>query len=301
MPESLRTDDARFSSLPDWPYRPHYVDDMAGYEGLRMHHVDEGPSQAPVFLCLHGQPTWSYLYRRMIPAFLESGGRVVAPDFFGFGRSDKPVDENVYTWDFHRNSLLGFVDRLDLNDITLVVQDWGGILGLTLPVDMPERISRLLVMNTGFGIGVVPSDGWVGWRDFVARTPNLDIARLMKRACEHLTDAEADAYSAPFPGPDYMAGVRRFPQLVPVSPDMDGVKVSRQAAEWWSTGFAGQSFMAIGEADPVLAEVMPQVHAAIRGCPEPLRLPEAGHFVQEWGEQIATAALKEWGDDHQAI
>lgn len=297
MPESLRTDDDRFSSLPDWPYQPRYVDSLPGFEGLRMHYIDEGPADGRLFLCLHGQPTWSYLYRRMIPVFADSGGRVVAPDFFGFGRSDKPVDDDVYTWDFHRNSLLRFVESLGLVDITLVVQDWGGILGLTLPVDMPDRVSRLLVMNTGFGIGEIPSEGWVEWRDFVARTPDLDIARLMKRACTHLTDAEAEAYAAPFPGPEYKAGVRRFPKIVPTSPDMDGVEVSLRALDWWSNSFDGQSFMAIGEADPVLGTVMPRVHAAIRGCPEPMRLPEAGHFVQEWGGQIATAALKEWGND----
>lgn len=262
-----------------------------------MHYVDDGPAEAPVFLCLHGQPTWSYLYRRMIPVFLESGGRVVAPDFFGFGRSDKPVSDDLYTWNFHRDSLLRIVERLGLTEVTLVVQDWGGLLGLTLPVDMPERISRLLVMNTAFGIGVEPTEGFIAWRDYVANTPDLDVAGLIARACEHLTDAEAAAYSAPFPGPEYKAGVRRFPAIVPTSLDMDGVDVSRRAVEWWSSEFDGKSFMAIGEADPVLASVMPMVHSVIKDCPEPLRLPEAGHFVQEWGEEIAKAALRQWASD----
>jgi haloalkane dehalogenase len=292
--EAVRTPDDSFASLPDWPYEPHYVDDLPGYEGLRMHYVDEGPSDAPVFLCLHGEPTWAYLYRRMIPVFLESGARVVAPDFFGFGRSDKPVEDDAYTWDFHRDALLGLVERLDLTDITLVVQDWGGLLGLTLPVDMPERISGLLIMNTAFATGAEPTDGFIAWRDYVANTPDLDVGRLMKRSCEHLTDEEALAYSAPFPGPEHKAGVRTFPGLVPTSPEMDGVATSKSAVHWWSTEFDGRSFMAIGETDPVLASVMPRVHAAIRGCPEPLRLPEAGHFVQEWGEQVAREALAYW-------
>lgn len=293
--ETVRTPDERFSSLPDWPYEPHYVDDLPGYEGLRMHYVDEGPRDAPVFLCLHGEPTWAYLYRKMIPAFLEAGSRVVAPDFFGFGRSDKPVADDAYTWVFHRNALLRLIERLDLTDVTLVVQDWGGVLGLTIPVDMPERVSRLLIMNTAFATGAEPTEGFVAWRDYVARTPDLDVTGLMKRMCDDLTDEEAAAYGAPFPSPEFKAGVRTFPALVPTSPDMDGVTVSREAVEWWSTEFDGQSFMAIGEADPVLGSVMPIMHRIIRGCPEPMRLPSVGHFVQEQdGEQVARAALTSW-------
>ena len=291
--EALRTDDSRFESIPDWPYRPKYMDDVAG-TGLRMHYIDEGPADAPVFLCLHGEPTWAYLYRKMIPVFLEGGARVVAPDLFGFGRSDKPVDDEVYTWDFHRDSILAFIQRLDLTDVTLVLQDWGGILGLTVPVDMPERVSGLLIMNTTFGVGADPTPGFVQWRDYVANTPDLAVDRLMKRSCPQLTDEEADAYEAPFPGPEYKAGVRTFPALVPTSRDMDGVEVSRAAMNWWATEFDGHSFMAIGESDPVLASVMPSIHERINGCPEPLRMAEAGHFVQEWGDVVARAALDAW-------
>ncbi|MFZ0014169.1 MAG: haloalkane dehalogenase [Acidimicrobiia bacterium] len=292
--EALRTDDVRFDSIPDWPYQPRYVDDLVGYEGLRMHFVDEGPRDAPIYLCLHGEPTWAYLYRRMMPIFLETGARVVAPDLFGFGRSDKPIDDAAYTWDFHRGSLLALVEHLGLEEMTLVVQDWGGILGLTLPVDFPDRVARLLIMNTAFGTGAGPGPGFVQWRDYVANTPDLAVDRLMKRSCPHLSDAEAAAYEAPFPGPEYKAGVRTFPALVPTSPDMDGVEVSRRAVKWWATEFEGESFMAIGESDPVLAAVMPAVHERIKGCPPPLVIPEAGHFVQEWGEQVAHAALAAW-------
>ncbi len=294
--EALRTDDARFADLPDWPYQPHYVGDLTGYDGLRMHFVDEGSADAPVMLCLHGEPTWAYLYRRMIPEFLEAGYRVVAPDFFGFGRSDKPADDDAYTWDFHRNSLLRFIERLDLEDITLVVQDWGGLLGLTVPVDHPERISGLLIMNTGFGVGSTPSQGFVEWRDFVARTPDLSVNRLMARSCPHLTHEEAMAYEAPFPSAEYKAGVRMFPQLVPTDPEMDGVAVSRKALDWWEE-FDGHSFMAIGMQDPVLgAEVMGRVHRHINGCPPPLHVEEGGHFLQEWGDQVARAALAAWAE-----
>jgi pimeloyl-ACP methyl ester carboxylesterase len=290
----LRTDDARFESLPEWPYQPRYVNDLRGYEGLRMHYVDEGPTDAPVYLCLHGEPTWSYLYRKMIPVFFESGARVVAPDFFGFGRSDKPVDDASYTFDFHRDSLLRFIEHHDLSDITLVVQDWGGLLGLTVPVAMPERITGLLAMNTAIGTGAEPPEGFVAWRDYVANNPDFDIGSLMRRSCPHLSEAEVAAYEAPFPGPEFKAGVRTFPALVPTSPDADGVEVSRQAVKWWATDFDGRSFMAIGETDPVLASVMPRLHEIIKGCPPPLVLPDAGHFVQEWGEEVARAALAHW-------
>lgn len=295
--EALRTEDSRFADLPGWPYEPNYVEDLPGYRGLRMHYVDVGPAEGPVMLCLHGEPTWAYLYRRMIPRFVAAGYRVVAPDFFGFGRSDKPVEDGAYSWDFHRNSLLRFIERLDLRDVTLVVQDWGGLLGLTVPIDTPERVSGLLIMNTTFGVGAKPGQGFIDWRDFVARTPDLAVGRLMARSCRHLTPEEAAAYDAPFPTAEYKAGVRTFPALVPIDKSMDGVAVSRRAIRWWSEEFDGHSFMAIGMRDPVLGEsVMLQVHDAIRGCPEPLRIAEGGHFLQEWGEEVADAALSLWAN-----
>ena len=152
MTEVLRTPEERVASLSGFLYNPFYIEHLKGFEGLRMYYVDEGPQNADhIFLCLHGEPTWSYLYRKMIPIFTASGSRVVVPDYFGFGRSDKPVDESVYIFDFHRNSLMAFIEYLDLTNITLICQDWGGILGLTLPMDMIDRFSRLLVMNTTLG------------------------------------------------------------------------------------------------------------------------------------------------------
>lgn len=296
MIEALRTDDARFEALPDWPYRAKYVDDLVGYEGLRMHFVDEGPADGEVFLCLHGEPTWSYLYRRMMPVFLDADVRVVAPDLFGFGRSDKPVLDDVYTWSFHRDSLLRFVEALDLRNITLVVQDWGGLLGLTLPVDIGDRIRGLLVMNTGLAVGAPLSEGFIAWRDYVSRTPDLAVGKVIARGTPHLTEAEVAAYDAPFPGPEYKAGVRRFPVLVPTDPSMEGVDVSKAAARWWSEEFTGKAFMAIGMQDPVLGpDVMNPLRRIIHGCPEPMEIEQGGHFVQEWGEGIAKAALETWG------
>jgi len=296
--EVLRTDDARFADLPDFPWAPHYVSDLAGYDALRVHYLDEGvanPDQ-PVFLCLHGEPTWSYLYRRMIPAFLASGGRVIAPDMLGFGRSDKPVDDAVYGFHFHRNMLIALIKRLDLRNITLVVQDWGGLLGLTLPVDMTGRFSRLIIMNTVLATGKPPGAGFAQWRDYIAATPDLNIGKLMHRHCAHLTAAEVAAYDAPWPDATYKAGVRRFPAMVMTDPDMQGVKTSKRALEYWRNDWRGESFMAVGAQDPVLGvDVMAYMQKNIRGCSAPLILPEAGHFVQEWGDQVARAALAHFG------
>jgi haloalkane dehalogenase len=290
----LRTSDECFAALPGFPFQPHYTERLRGYPGLRMHYVDEGPRGADtVFVCLHGQPTWSYLYRRMAPVFLQAGARVVAPDLFGFGRSDKPVDEATYTFDFHRGSLIALLDALDLRHVCLVVQDWGGLLGLTLPMAMPDRITRLLVMNTTLGTGDEPlAAGFLAWRDWANRNPDMAVGKLMGRACPHLSAQETAAYDAPYPDARYKAGVRRFPNLVPDRPDAPGAEVSRSARDWLRTQWPGQSCMAIGMRDPVLgADVMRRLHKDIRGCPAPLEIAEAGHFTQEWGERIAASAL----------
>ena len=292
---ALRTPGQRFTDLPDFDYTPRYVEDLPGSPGLRLAYIDDGPADADhTFLCLHGEPTWSYLYRKMIPVFRSAGGRVVAPDFYGFGRSDKPVADAAYTFDFHRRSLIDLITRLDLRGITLVVQDWGGLLGLTLPVEaaLRPRISRLIIMNTSLAVGEPAGPGFDAWRNYVASTDDLAIGRLMRRSEPTLTEAEAAAYDAPFPDKTYKAGVRRFPQLVMTDPGMEGVEVSRQAADFWRNDWNGPTFMAIGERDPVLGpDVMAGMHQLIRGCPDPLRLPEAGHFVQEHGAVIARAAL----------
>jgi pimeloyl-ACP methyl ester carboxylesterase len=291
--EAVRTPDERFVGLPGYAFQPHYLDDLAGYEGLRLHRLDEGARGGQVYLCLHGEPTWSYLYRKMIPVFVGAGHRVVAPDFFGFGRSDKPVDDRVYTFGFHRTMLLRFIERLDLRNITLVVQDWGGLLGLTLPMEMPERFERLLVMNTTLAVGESPGAGFDNWKAYAKANPDMDVAALMKRATPVLRDAEAAAYGAPFPDVRYKAGVRRFPEMVMVAPGMDGADISRRAAAWWANSWRGQTFMVVGMKDPVLGpDVMASLRKTIRGCPAPLEIPDGGHFVQEWGEDIARAAVK---------
>jgi haloalkane dehalogenase len=297
MSDVLRTPDERFDAIPDFAYQPRYLDSMRGYEGLRMHFVDAGdPHAHTTFLCLHGQPTWAYLFRRMLPMFIAAGHRVVAPDLFGFGRSDKPSDEAVYTFDFHRGSLRALIEALDLRGVCLVVQDWGGLLGLTLPMVMPERITRLFIMNTTLACGDEPlPSGFLAWRDWANQHPDMSAGKLLGRACPQLSAAECAAYDAPYPDATYKAGVRRFPNLVPDRPDAPGAALSREARNWLSAMWSGQSFMAIGMKDPVLGpSVMSALHAHIRGCPPPLQVPEAGHFVQEWGAPIAAAALAQF-------
>ena len=293
--DALRTPDERFQNLPGYPWAPRYVSDLPALGGLRLHYLDEGPKDAPTtWLCLHGNPAWSYLYRHMIPVFLASGARVVAPDLIGFGRSDKPKKDGAHSFTWHRQVLLEFVERLDLHNVVLVVQDWGGLLGLTLPMAAPRRYRGLLVMNTTLATGEVPlSPGFVAWRNMCAQNPEFDVARLFARGNPQMSPAECAAYNAPFPDRGHRAALRAFPPMVPEHADDEGAALSRQARDFWSTEWQGQSLMAIGLQDPVLGEpVMQALHAQIRDCPEPLRLPQAGHFVQEHGLSIAQAAVR---------
>lgn len=282
----MRTPDERFAGLPGFPFTPRY----ATWRDWRVHYLDEGRGER-TFLCLHGEPTWCYLYRKMIPGFVARGARVVAPDFVGFGRSDKPEDEALYTFDFHRRFLLDFIQSLGLKRITLVVQDWGGLLGLTLPMDVPQ-IEGLFVMNTALATGDVPlSEGFVAWRAYVAKNPDLECGKLLGRACPHLTREEASAYDAPFPDARSKAGVRRFPPMVPERRDDPGAALSRKARDWLQSSWKGESFMAVGAKDPVLGlPVMRQLRSWIRGCPEPVVIESGGHFLQEWGGEV----LRHW-------
>lgn len=299
MIEALRTPDSAFVDLPGYDFAPHWFDQP---NGLRMHYLDEAVADERVagvddgervFLCLHGQPSWSYLYRKMIPV-LARAGRVIAPDLFGFGKSDKPVDEACYTFDFHRQAVVELIRHLDLRRVTLVCQDWGGLLGLTIPPFMADRFDRLIVMNTGFATGEQPlGPGFLAWQAFNRAQPDLPLADLFMRASAPiLTEVEAAAYAAPYPDARYKSGVRQFPELVPATPDAGGAHISRCARDWWRDHWTGQSFMAVGAADPVIGvDAMAALRRNIRGCPKPLVIAEAGHFVQEWGVEVAEAAL----------
>jgi tRNA(adenine34) deaminase len=293
--DALRTPEQRFASLPGYSWEPHYLSDLPALEGLRMHYLDESPQNARLtYLCLHGNPAWSYLYRKMIPVFLAAGHRVVAPDLIGFGKSDKPKKESEHSFTRHRQILLELVERLDLRNVVLVVQDWGGLLGLTLPMAAPERYTGLLVMNTLLATGDAPlSAGFLVWRDMCAKNPEFDIARLFARGNPQMTTQECAAYMAPFPDRGHRAATRAFPPMVPEQPASDGAQVSCEAREFWRDRWTGKTMMAIGMQDPVLGmPVMAALQKTIRGCPEPILVAPAGHFVQEHGGVIAEAAVR---------
>lgn len=304
--EYVRTPESRFADIPGFDYEPKY---LTRNDGLRMAYIDVSnastdASTPETFLLLHGQPTWSYLYRKMIPVFLQystlphpPARRIIAPDLLGFGRSDKPTSGSTYTFTFHRESLLHLIHQLDLRNITLVLQDWGGILGLTLPVSLPPGlVTRMVVMNTSLGLGASPGQGFLDWRAFSNRSPDMAIGKLISRGTPHLSAAELAAYDAPFPTAAFKAGVRRFPNLVPVSEDMDGVAVSRQARDLYRGGerFGGNDvFVACGMRDIVLGKDVMEGLARVwaKGCFY-MEVAGAGHFVQEWGEGVAKAAVE---------
>ena len=309
--DALRTPEAQFVNLPGYPWAPNYISQLPTLAGLRMHYLDEGglpqgelnkagdqtSAGQITYLCLHGNPAWSYLYRKMMPIFLASGARVVAPDLVGFGKSDKPKKDSFHRFTWHRQSLLELVEHLDLQRVVLVVQDWGGLLGLTLPTDAPQRYQGLLVMNTTLATGEQPlGAGFKAWREMCAAKPDFDLARLFARGNPHLSALECAAYKAPFPDAGHRAATRAFPPLVPDAWDAEGAATSRNARDFWRDRWQGESLMAIGLQDPVLGEAsMHALHADIAGCPEPMLLEEAGHFVQEHGEAIAHEAVKAFG------
>lgn len=295
---ALRTPDSAFESLPDYPWTPRYINHLPALQGLRMHRVDEGPQDAPLtWLLLHGNPTWSYLWRHLIPPLLAAGHRVVAPDLVGFGKSDKPKKTDWHRFSVHRQILLELIDALDLKRVVLVVQDWGGIFGLTLPMAQPERVVGLWAMNTWLATGDQPlTPGFLAWRQMCNDKPTFDIGRLMQRARSDTTDAEARAYNAPFPDEGHRAATRVFANLLPEFANQDGAECSAQARHFWQRHWTGRSLMTIGAADPVLGEApMRHLHGLIRHMPDPQVLPHVGHFVPDCGRaqanELANQAL----------
>lgn len=301
--DALRTPDSAFENLPAYPWSPHYISDLPALAGLRMHYLDEsgqveeGGGLPLTYLCLHGNPAWSYLYRKMIPPLLKAGHRVVAPDLVGFGKSDKPKKDSFHTFAVQRQILLELVERLDLQNIVLVVQDWGGLLGLTLPMDAPQRYRGLLVMNTTLACGDMPLPaGFMAWREMCARNPEFDVASLLTRGNPQMSAAECAAYNAPFPDKGHRAALRAFPRLVPDGETAAGADISRRARQFWRERWTGRSLMVIGAQDPVMgAPVMQALRSMLRGCGEPVVLEQAGRFVPEHGEQVAAMALSFFG------
>ena len=290
--KALRTPDERFDNLPGYPFQPHYLDVPDGEGGsLRMHYVDEGSADAAPVLLLHGEPSWSYLYRKMIPGIVEAGHRAVAPDLVGFGRSDKPAEKGDYTFQRHVDWMTSFVEQLDLRGIIYFGQDWGAVIGLRVVSEQPDRFARVIIGNGGLPTGDRPgNDAFMAWQKFSQTSPAFDIGRLIQRATmTTLPDDVVAAYDAPFPDDSYKAGARIFPSLVPTQPDDPAAEPNRRAWEVlqkWEKPF----LTAFSDADPVTKggeRVMQSRIPGAQGQPH-TTIVGAGHFLQEdKGEELA--------------
>ena len=290
--EVLRTDEARFADLPDFPYRPHYTE----VAGLRIAHIDEGPPDAPAVLLMHGEPTWSFLYRKMIPVLLQAGLRVIAPDLVGFGRSDKPSRAADYSYLNHVLWMTAWMEANGLQQLTLFCQDWGSLIGLRMAAEAPQRFDRIVLANGGLptGTSALPQAFKI-WRAFARYSPWFPIGRIVKAGCvDGLTDREVAAYDAPFPTRHHRLGARLFPSFVPTTPD--DPERGRNEAAWEVFRRWDKPFLTLfSNRDPVTRgghrfwhEAVPgakgQAHAVIRG---------AGHFLQEdRGPQVALAIVE---------
>jgi haloalkane dehalogenase len=287
----FRTPDERFEDLPGYAYEARYVD----VDGLRLHHIDEGTG--PTVLCFHGEPSWSYLYRHMLDRLVDEGHRVVCPDLVGFGRSDKPTDQAWYTYERHCETVTRHLEQVELDDVTVVVQDWGGPIGLRWAVEHADQVGRLVILNTGLFTGRV-SKGFMAWREFAERTPDLPIGMIIQGATT--TDLPEDvvgAYEAPFPNAESKAGAQRFPLLVPLSEDDVGV-AEMQAVTEALRSWDKPALVAFSDTDPVFPfpKAGEQFLQMIPTAGEQVRIEGAAHFLQEdRGREIADAMLAAFG------
>ena len=288
--KALRTPDTRFADLPDFPFAPHYIE----IDGLRQHYVDEGPRDAAPVLMLHGEPTWSYLYRKMIPPVVAAGHRVVAPDLIGFGKSDKPASIDDYSYQRHVDWLVAFIERLDLTGITLFCQDWGSLIGLRIAAEHPERFARIVVGN-----GILPTAespapfAFKLWRAFALHSPWFPIGKIVNTGCrDKLSPAEIAAYDAPLPSDAYKAGTRAFPRLVPTDSNDPAVPANRAA--WAKLGQWQKPFLcAFGAGDPILGHADKPLIAHVPGAKgQPHQRLRGSHFIQEdQGPALAKAIV----------
>lgn len=287
----FRTPDARFADLPGYAYAPHYVE----VDGLRLHHLDEGAG--PTVLCFHGEPSWSYLYRHMLDDLVAAGHRVVCPDLVGFGKSDKPTDRGWYSYERHVDTVTRHLDQVDLADVTVVVQDWGGPIGLRWAVEHADRVGRLVILNTGLFTGRV-SKGFMAWREFAERTPDLPIGKIIQGATTtDLPDDIVAAYEAPFPAPESKAGAAMFPLLVPTEADAPGaaeMTAVMDALGRWDK----PALVAFSDSDPVFPfpKAGDRFTDLIPAAGEQVCIEGAAHFLQEdRGPQIVAAMLAAFG------
>jgi haloalkane dehalogenase len=284
----FRTPDERFDGLPGFPFEPHYAE----LDGLRLHYVDEGEGDPVV--CFHGEPTWAYLYRKMLPPLVEGGNRVLCPDYAGFGRSDKPTERGWYTYERHVELMTALLERLDVRGATVVVQDWGGPIGLRWAVENPDRVARLVILNTGLFTGQV-SKGFMAWRDFAERNPDLPVGFVIQGATgTELPDEVTAAYDAPFPNAESKAGAAQFPLLVPTDDGKPGAAEMR-AVMGELGGWDKPALVAFSDSDPVFPfpRAGERFTDTIPSAGEQVRIEGAAHFLQEdRGEEIAGHVLR---------
>ena len=300
--EAIRTPEERFADLPDYPFEPNYAEVRDGEGGtLRVHYLDEGPSDAAPVLLVHGEPSWSYLYRHMVPVLVDAGHRVVVPDLVGFGRSDKPTRQTDYSYARHVAWLSELVfDHLDLRDATFFGQDWGGLLGLRLVAAAPDRFARVVIGNSGLPTGHGPaSEAFLRWQRFSQTTPVFPVGDLVGRACTtELSAAVVAAYDAPFPDDTFKAGARIFPSFVPTNPD-DPETAPNQAAWRVLEAFQKPFLCAFSDSDPVTAggdaPFLAKVPGA-RGRQHPT-IVGAGHFLQEDAGPELAAVIRDFISD----
>ncbi len=284
--KKLRTPSTHFDSLQDFPFMPQYLE----IDGLRMHYVDEGKGDE-IILMLHGEPSWSYLYRKMIPVFVAAGYRAIAPDLIGFGKSDKLPQQSDYSYQKHVDWVTTFVKTLDISNITLFCQDWGGLIGLRIAAENPARFARIVAANTALPIGNIKMpEAFMQWLEFSRNSPKFDIGTVIQRATvSELSPEVIAAYNAPFPEDTYKAGARIFPSLVPITPDDPAVPANRAA---WAELMQWQKpFLTLfSDSDPITRggeKFFQQVIPGAKGQPHEI-IQQAGHFLQEdKGEEIA--------------
>lgn len=289
MAAAVRTPDEAFERLTGFPYEARYRD----VEGLRLAHLDEGEGEPVIFV--HGEPTWSFLWRKVIPAVLDAGMRCIAPDLAGFGRSDKPTDVGWYSYDRHAAHLAALLEELDVRAGTIVVHDWGGPIGLRAAVEHPERIGRLVILDTGLFTGTQRmTEAWTAFRDFVERTEDLPVGFLVRGACKHDPgDEVVAAYEAPFPSPESKAGARAFPLLIPRSPEEAGADAGRRVLEALE-GDRRPTLMLWADSDPILPLAVGERFAAAIGERISHVIPEASHFLQEDQGPLIGSLIAEW-------
>ena len=293
----LRTPDERFANLPDFPFEPHYVEvDSGAGTTLRIHYLDEGPPDGEVVLLLHGEPSWSYLYRKMIPVLVDAGLRAVAIDLVGFGRSDKPTGREDYTYAAHTDWTWAAIEAIGLTDVTLVCQDWGGLIGLRLVAEQPDRFARVVAANTMLPTGDHhPGKAFLAWQKFSQEVPVFPAGQILNGATVSTLEPEViAAYDAPFPDDRYLAGARQFPMLVPTGPDDPAAP--RNRAAWEALGRFDRPFLcAFSDSDPITGAAEPVLRSHVSGAEgqDHVTIVEAGHFLQEdKGRELAAAVVE---------